>query len=267
MGNWFKYNGISSESFGIKIEQKRVLDTPDYDREFISIPGRDGDIIKSNKRYSNVIVSYTCFLNYKNSKISKNEVLRNIKAWLFSSNDEYAELTDSYDTETFRYATIASALSIDEQLNKLGYFTVMFNCQPYKYFFDGQEEIVIDSKRGNITNEFAVSAYPLIRVMGYGTFGLNVEFPDGNTWSMSTVQGSKNYDFYIDCKNRRLIQRSGGIERGVAYAGVFPYLPPAKIMSASNGNILTNMTVVQFEKVNLLGSLNYLSVIPNWRCL
>ena len=39
----------------------------------------------------------------------------------------------SYDAEYFRYGVISGNLDIEEQLNKVGSFTVTFNCKPYKY--------------------------------------------------------------------------------------------------------------------------------------
>ena len=45
---YFTYNGRSSADFGLHIEKKDVFSAPEYDAEFISIPGRSGDIINPN---------------------------------------------------------------------------------------------------------------------------------------------------------------------------------------------------------------------------
>ena len=71
-------------------------------------------------------------------------VLRDIKGWLYSEPDRYHELSDSYDAEYFRYGVISGSLDIEEQLNKVGSFTVTFNCKPYKYSFAGQEMVSAD---------------------------------------------------------------------------------------------------------------------------
>lgn len=42
-----------------------------------------------------------------------------------------------YDAEYFRYGVISGGLDIEEQLNKVGSFTVTFNCKPYKYSYKG----------------------------------------------------------------------------------------------------------------------------------
>lgn len=43
---YFTYNGRSSAEFGLHIEKKDVFSAPEYDAEFISIPGRSGDIME-----------------------------------------------------------------------------------------------------------------------------------------------------------------------------------------------------------------------------
>ena len=50
--SYFTYNGRSSAEFGLHIEKKDVFSAPEYDAEFISIPGRSGDIINPNRRFS-----------------------------------------------------------------------------------------------------------------------------------------------------------------------------------------------------------------------
>ena len=68
---YFTYNGRSSAEFGLHIEKKDVFSAPEYDAEFISIPGRSGDIINPNRRFSNIKVTYTVFLAQKNTAISE----------------------------------------------------------------------------------------------------------------------------------------------------------------------------------------------------
>ena len=63
---YFTYNGRSSADFGLHIEKKDVFSAPEYDAEFISIPGRSGDIINPNRRFANIKVTYTVFLARKN---------------------------------------------------------------------------------------------------------------------------------------------------------------------------------------------------------
>ena len=90
----FTYNGKCSADFGLHIEKKDVFSAPEYDAKFISIPGRSGDIINPNRRFSNIKVTYTVFLARKNTAALAS-VLRDIKSWLYAEPDRYHELTDS----------------------------------------------------------------------------------------------------------------------------------------------------------------------------
>ena len=85
---YFTYNGRSSADFGLHIEKKDVFSAPEYDAEFISIPGRSGDIINPNRRFANIKVTYTVFLARKNTAALA-DVLRDIKGWLYSEPDRY----------------------------------------------------------------------------------------------------------------------------------------------------------------------------------
>ena len=86
--SYFTYNGRSSAEFGLHIEKKDVFSAPEYDAEFISIPGRSGDIINPNRRFSNIKVTYTVFLARKNTAALAFG-LRDIKGWLYSEPDRY----------------------------------------------------------------------------------------------------------------------------------------------------------------------------------
>ena len=156
---YFTYNGRSSAEFGLHIEKKDVFSAPEYDAEFISIPGRSGDIINPNRRFANIKVTYTVFLARKNvAALASN--LRDIKGWLYSEPDRYHELTDSYDAEYFRYGVISGNLDIEEQLNKIGCFTVTFNCKPFKYSFARQQTVSADASELTITNPTAFESRP-----------------------------------------------------------------------------------------------------------
>lgn len=50
--NYFEYKGIRSSDMGLRIESKNVFSAPKYDVDFLEIPGRDGDLIAGNGRFS-----------------------------------------------------------------------------------------------------------------------------------------------------------------------------------------------------------------------
>lgn len=240
----FTYNGRSSADFGLHIEKKDVFSAPEYDAEFISIPGRSGDIINPNRRFSNIKVTYTVFLMRKNTAALAS-VLRDIKGWLYSEPDRYHELTDSYDAEYFRYGVISGSLDIEEQLNKLGCFTVTFNCKPYKYSFAGQQMVSVDSTSISVTNPTAFESRPYIKLYGSEAVTLNVSSGSSTTsWTISAINE------YIEIDS--------------------------ELMNCFKGTVLKNDTVKGAEfpvfksgvcTINCTGDVTRIEVIPRWCCL
>ena len=240
--SYFTYNGRSSADFGLHIEKKDVFSAPEYDAEFISIPGRSGDIINPNRRFANIKVTYTVFLARKNIAALA-AVLRDIKGWLYSEPDRYHELTDSYDAEYFRYGVISGNLDIEEQLNKVGSFTVTFNCKPYKYSFAGQETVSADASELTITNPTAFESRPYIKLYGNGTVVIMIQ-PQGRGMMIS------NLDEYIEIDS--------------------------ELMNCFKGTVLKNDTVKGAEypvfksgvcTINCTGDVSRIEVIPRWCCL
>lgn len=238
----FTYNGKCSADFGLHIEKKDVFSAPEYAAEFISIPGRSGDIINSNRRFANIKVSYTVFLARKNVAALA-AVLRDIKGWLYSEPDRYHELTDSYDAEYFRYGVISGSLDIEEQLNKVGSFTVTFNCKPYKYSYAGQETVSADSSELTIANPTAFESRPYIKLYGSGTVALLIQ-PQGRGMMISDL------DEYIEIDSELMNCFKDTILKNDKVKGTeFPVLKPGVCTIICTGDVTR------------------IEVIPRWCCL
>ena len=243
--SYFTYNGRSSADFGLHIEKKDVFSAPEYDAEFISIPGRSGDIINPNRRFANIKVTYTVFLARKNTAALAS-VLRDIKGWLYSEPDRYHEITDSYDAEYFRYGVISGSLDIEEQLNKVGSFTVTFNCKPFKYSYEGQQTIAEGNPRLTVTNPTTFDSRPYIKIYGSGTVRLMI-MPDGQgttTWVISDV------DEYIEIDSELMNCFKDTVLKNDTVKGAgFPVLKPG---------VCT---------INCTGDVTRIEIIPRWCCL
>ena len=238
----FTYNGRSSADFGLHIEKKDVFSAPEYDAEFISIPGRSGDIINPNRRFANIKVTYTVFLARKNIAALA-AVLRDIKGWLYSEPDRYHEITDSYDAGYFRYGVISGNLDIEEQLNKIGCFTVTFNCKPYKYSFAGQETVAADASELTITNPTAFESRPYIKLYGSGAVALMMQ-PQGRGMMIS------NLDEYIEIDSELMnCFKDTTLKNDTVTGDGFPMLKPGTTTIACAGNV------------------QRIEVIPRWCCL
>jgi predicted phage tail component-like protein len=241
----FTYNGRSSADFGLHIEKKDVFSAPEYDAEFISIPGRSGDIINPNCRFANIKVTYTVFLARKNIAALA-AVLRDIKGWLYSEPDRYHELTDSYDAEYFRYGVISGNLDIEEQLNKIGCFTVTFNCKPFKYSYEGQQTIAADGANLSVTNPYAFVSKPYIKLYGSGAVALSVQ-PESQGMTAWTISG---IDEYIEIDSELMnCYKDTVLKNDTVKGAAFPVLKPGNCTIACTGDVTR------------------IEVVPRWCCL
>jgi len=152
------FNGISSESMGIRIKSKNVYSAPKYDVTLTAIPGRDGELISPNGRFGNVGVSYTCFLPAK-SIAELSDKLTKVKNWLYTEPNKYHDLTDSYDVRFMRKALFNSKLDISDECMKIGVFTISFSCKPLRYLISGLTKQTL-SGAAVLTNEFNFTAKP-----------------------------------------------------------------------------------------------------------
>lgn len=142
--NYFIFNGYQSNSFGIRIQSKKIYSVPKYDSSSISIPGRDGDLINPSGRFPNVNVSYTCYVPAKSIQ-ELSDKLTAIKNWLFSVEDKYSDLTDSYDSKFKRKAVCNNKLDITDEALKIGVFTITFSCLPFRYLLVGLNKEIVDA--------------------------------------------------------------------------------------------------------------------------
>lgn len=195
--NYFKFNGYASTSFGIRIQSKKIYSAPKYETSAISIPGRDGDLINPSGRFPNVNVSYTCYVPAKSIQELSNK-LTDIKNWLFAVEDEYSELTDSYDTNFKRKAICNNKLDITDEALKIGVFTITFSCLPFRYLLDGEKTIVVDSRPYIENKTINISSSEYSRL---GTISSNMTVGD--------------LTFYASSDKTILIK-----EEGVTYDGV-----------------------------------------------
>lgn len=230
--NSFTYNNQSSANFGLYVAEKDIYSAPAYDQQFVSVPGRNGDVIIDNGRYNNVNVSYTCYCK----NLSAN--MKAIKQWLCRPG--YFKLADSYDPLYFRYAAFASKLKVDELLKNVGKAELVFNCKPFRYSVAGQTKQTLTAS-GTINNPENFPSLPYIKITGSGAVTLNI--------------GSKAYSFtsvptYLEVDSELMSCYKGSTlyNNRIGFTA-FPVLQP--------GN----------NSISWAGNVTKVEIIPNWRTL
>lgn len=157
------YNGIDLSTFGVHVsgEGAWVKPAPEYER--ISVPGRSGDVLLYNGRYSNVDITYRFGIT-KNFDANYTSL---IAALLGSPG--YHKLVDSKHSGVYRMAMIEKVIepTMTQQLSA-GEFDVTFNCKPQVYLDSGDEATALyystSSQTPTITNPTDYEARPLVRI-------------------------------------------------------------------------------------------------------
>lgn len=227
--NYFVYKGIRSCDLGLRIEKKDVFSAPQYSMEFLSIPGRDGDLIAGGGRLPNVQVTYTVFVVSK-SMTELYDRLALVKNWLYTDLDSYHELSDTYDTQCYRHGVFSGKLDIDEQMNRIGVFTITFSCKPFRRTIEGDTPIAL-YKDSTIKNPFPFTSKPLIRIVGTGEGSLSLTTPNHTAiWTFTDINGyldidSEQMNFYKDATPMNDTVSGSGFpllysgDNGVAFSG------------------------------------------------
>lgn len=165
------FRECNSLSYGLLVAEKGSYNGASRDVEFISVPGRDGDLIIDNGRHKNITIPYKLTL-LNNTERDFKTLAHQIKAWL-TGEPGYFTLWDSYDPEYFRYAAYIDEVDIEQELEAVGNITVNFNCKPFKYALQGQEPVILTAA-ATLYNAEAFPSKPYIKITGSGDITLTI---------------------------------------------------------------------------------------------
>lgn len=249
MINYLRYNGKDSRDYGIMIRSKQTYNAPKRNVDFISVPGRDGDLIIDNENHSNIKITYglklfspTIDSTARNQNINLAESTRKLKNWLLADGS-YCELTDSYDPDYFRLAVMTSDIAFATKDENIANFDVQFNCKPYKYRIDGKIKAETTSGQLSLYNCENYKSLPYIKLYGSGTLIFAVN--NTNFYIDNVVD-----NVIVDSEMMNIYKIGSSVNfNQYAHFDKFPYLSPG------NNVIIGGTNVTKIE------------VIPRWRCL
>ena len=221
----FTYNGKSSGDFGVVISGQDTWKKASPDLERVTIPGRNGELILTNKRYNNVDIPYKCGI-IRNFDVNFTGFINHLLA-----DPGYHRLEDSYHPEVYRMAVFDAQTEPDmTALNAQGEFNITFSCKPQMYLKSG--ELKQEAYNGNaIYNPTRQEARPLIRVYGTGELVVGsdiVRINECNSYTDLDCELQEAYKEQTNCNDnieldqddfpslvpgRTIISWSGGIYR------------------------------------------------------
>ncbi len=231
----FLYRGRSSQDFGLVLsgEDTWRKAMPDVERK--QIPGRNGDLLLSNHRYSNVEITYHIGI--------RRDFDRNFTAFMnfLLREPGYHRLEDSYHPDFYRMAVLDKEIKPKlSALNASGSFDLTFSCMPQQYLKSGERRQELTGS-GTVFNPTLYDARPLLRIYGAGKIIIGDE--------QVTVTENDSY-IDLDCELedafRDTINLNGCIELS---SGDFPVLKPGS-------------TGITFGS-----GITKVELIPRWWCL
>lgn len=234
---YFYYKEINSLDKQLYIQKKNTYAGAQRDVSFISVPGRDGDLIVDNKRFKNVDIYYKVAALEGIYDIP--EIAHRVKGWL-CSEPGYFELIDSYNPDYYRLAAYADTFNLEQELKCWGTSTIKFNCKPYRYRLDGKQPIEL-SAASTIQNPEAFASKPYIKINGNGNISLSI---NGELYAFRDVDG------YIEVDSETMNAYKGTTsQNSKMYTSTFPELKKG-----------TN-------SILWIGTVSSVEIIPRWRCL
>ena len=212
MRNYFTLNGVDSRDFGVYITGSGTFSAPSREYNVVPIPGRNGNIVGSEKRFENLELKYPAFI-YNNFDAN----IRDFRNFLLSLVG-YHILIDTYHSDEFRMALYEGEFNPNvEPKNDAGAFDIVFNCKPQRFLLTG-ESVTTLTASGTITNPTLFNSQPLLRVFGTGQLGINSE--------TITISAADTYTD-IDCEMMDCFKGTANRNRYVSFSSYnFPVLAP-----------------------------------------
>ena len=186
--NYFVLDGKSSTDFNTYIAKSHAFDGVAPDIESITVPGRDGELTYSNKRYSVFEDEIEAYIPRRML-----ETIDGLRAWL-SSKTGYVRYEEFIHPDEYRLARFSGAFEVSESDHKGAAFTLPFTFQPQRWLKTGENTIEFTAN-GSLFNPTLFAAKPLIRAYGTGSMTIN-----GYTVTVNTASGYTDIDCEImDC--------------------------------------------------------------------
>lgn len=235
MANYFMINNMRSLEFGLIIGGQGTFSSAKRDVTKVSIPGRNGDLIKENGRFLNRNVTYPVLMS-KNMfpNISFAEKVDMLTQYL-NSFKGYFVLSDTYHPDYFLYASFHDEITFETTAwNKSGIAYITFDCMPQKFLNNGNLVYTMTRPR-EFTNPTQFDAEPFIVAGGSGRGTI--------TFGNQTIVIDPIDEFIaIDSMYQECFKGTESKNHTVTLNGGFPKFKPGKTNVSFDGGI-TNLQI------------------------
>ena len=213
------FNGKSSADFGLIVEYYPESVHAARRGELISIPGRNGVIIREDGAYDTYTQTYQIwFRNTMNRDTYQNA--RDVAVWLLGASG-FCRLEDTYEQEYFRLARFVGPLNVETVLKNHGRATLEFDVQPQRYLKSGETPLTFTGgASATIMNPTQFEARPLLKFSNVSsspnpevqtlTMRENyVILPSGKVRDTSTINPGYAVSNPVNCSGKEFAQITG----------------------------------------------------------
>ena len=195
------FGSLTLADYGAVCYYCNAAESSDRDREVISVPGRNGDLLRDNGRYLNAPRSYLVY-------VPDLLLAKHLQTALLTVTG-YARLEDEYEPDLYRMAYLKSA-PVVERYADAATLQLTFDCKPQCYLKSG-ERVLAFTAAGTIYNPTLYDALPLVRAYGIGQVGIGnqtITILEASTYTDLDCELKDAYKGTTNCNNK--IQRSSG---------------------------------------------------------
>lgn len=226
MINHIFYDNKDLGDYGLYISGHGTFNAPARNVSLIQVPGRNGSLTLDEGNYLNTEVTYVSFIP-EGMKLNT-EGLRNF----LMSKSGYRRLEDTYHPDEYRMGRYVQGLEVEpSQMHVAATFNLVFDCKPQRFLKDGEQPIEVSS--GSVLyNAEEMTALPLIRVYGSGTFNIG-------GYAGSLTSATEYTD--IDCEAQEAFYGTVNLNSGLTLTSGFPKLAPGE----------NNISFTGFSKVEI----------------
>ena len=165
MKNYFVFDGKPSTDFNTLLANSNFFDAAAEDVTREAVPGRNGDLIRSNKRFNNLTLKALVYI-----PDHMQDYIDGLKGFLLSRG-KYCRYEETYYPNYYRMARYIGPFEPDPLNKWQAGVELEFDCKPQKFLKQGElkQEFTGDS---TIFNPTYYDAQPFLRVYGYGTVAI-----------------------------------------------------------------------------------------------
>lgn len=214
------FNGTSSDDFGLVVEKLPPSIHAARRGDLISIPGRNGVIVREDGSFDTYQQEYKIWFNDSVQNHDVYEIARDIAVWLLGTPG-FCRLEDVFEPDHFRLAKYSGEYNVDTVLMECGKATLVFDVQPQRYLKSGESPLTFTGGAiATIMNPTQFEARPLLKFSNVSsspspvvqtlTMRENyVILPSGNVIDASSIMPGYAVSNPVNCAGKEFVQITG----------------------------------------------------------